>query len=140
TYPGKPSKRLIVAGLGKKDKFNTEKLRRAAAQVAQRAKSLDLTELSVVPPAGDAAEHTQVAVEGIALALYEFKRWKSKNSHPLKLQTVRVDGDADAVRRGEIYARATCLTRDLVNEPPSSCTPRYLADAAKKISKKGISI
>ena len=29
---------------------------------------------------------------------------------------------ADAVRRGEIYARATCLTRDLVNEPPSSCT------------------
>src|SRR5207248_1430522 len=59
---------------------------------------------------------------------------------PLKLQTVRVDGDADAIRRGEIYARATCLTRDLVNDPPSVCTPRYLADAARRIAKKGVTI
>jgi leucyl aminopeptidase len=140
TYPGKPSKRLIVAGLGRKDKFNTERLRRAAAQIAQRARSLDLTEISIVPPAGDRSENTQVVVEGVALSLYEYKRWKSKTPKQLKLQTVRVDGDADAVRRGEIYARATCLTRDLVNDPPSICTPRYLADAAKRIAKKGVSI
>jgi leucyl aminopeptidase len=140
TYPGKPLKRLIVSGLGKKDKFSTEKLRRAAAQVAQRARALDLADLSLVPPPGDRVENTQAAVEGVALALYEYKRYKSKNSKPLKLHTVRVDGDADAVRRGEIYARATCVTRDLVNDPPSVCTPRYLAEAARKISKKGISI
>jgi len=130
--------RHIVAGLGKKDKFTTEKLRRAAAAAAQRARFLDLADLSVVPPAGD--ENTQAVVEGIALALYEYKRFKSRNNKPLKLRTVRVDGDADAVRRGEIYARATCLTRDLVNDPPSVCTPRYLADAAKRIAKKGVSI
>jgi leucyl aminopeptidase len=140
TYPGKPARRLIVAGLGKKDKFTTEKLRRAAAQVGQRARSLDLAEISCVPPSGDNAENSQAVVEGISLALYEYKRWKSKQSKPLKLQTVRVDGDADAVRRGEIYARATCLTRDLVNDPPSICTPRYLADAAKKIARDGIAI
>jgi leucyl aminopeptidase len=138
--PGKGPKRLIVAGLGKKDKFTTEKLRRAAAMVGQRARTLDLTELSIVPPPGDRAEHPQAAVEGVALALYEYKRYKSKPGKPLKLQTVRVDGDADAVRRGEVYARATCLTRDLVNDPPSICTPRYLADAAKKVAKNGISI
>jgi leucyl aminopeptidase len=140
TRSGKPSRRLIVAGLGKKDKFTTEKLRRAAAQVGQRARALDLAEISAVPPAGDRAENSQAVVEGIALALYEYKRYKSKNNRPLKLQTVRVDGDADAVRRGEIYARATCLTRDLVNDPPSICTPRYLADAAKRVAKKGIGI
>jgi hypothetical protein len=134
-YPGK-GKRLIAAGLGKKDKFTTEKLRRAAAMVGQRARALDLAEISCVPPAGDRAENSQAVVEGIALALYEYKRWKSKTGKPLKLQTVRVDGDADAVRRGEIYARATCLTRDLVNDPPSVCTPRYLADAAKRSRRK----
>ena len=139
-YPGKPAKRLIVAGLGKKDKFNTEKLRRAAALIGQRARALDLAEISIVPPAGDRIEHTQVVVEGLSLALYEYKRWKSKSVKPLRLQTVRVDGDADAVRRGEIYARATCLTRDLVNDPPSVCTPRYLADAAKRVARKGITI
>ena len=139
-HQGKGAKRLIVAGLGKKDKFTTEKLRRAAAQIGQRARTLDLAEISIVPPPGDRAEHSQVVVEGIALALYEYKRYKSKPQKPLTLQTVRVDGDADAVRRGEIYARATCVTRDLVNDPPSVCTPRYLADAAKKIAKNGIAI
>jgi len=140
TRTGKPSRRLIVAGLGRKDKFTTEKLRRAAASIGQRARALDLAEISAVPPAGDRAENSQAVVEGIALALYEYKRYKSKNNRPLKLHTVRVDGDPDAVRRGEIYARATCVTRDLVNDPPSVCTPRYLADAAKQVAKKGISI
>jgi len=139
-HPAKGPKRLIVAGLGKKDRFTTEKLRRAAAQIGQRARTLDLTEISIVPPPGDREEHSQAVVEGVALALYEYKRYKSKPQKPLKLQTVRVDGDADAVRRGEIYARATCVTRDLVNDPPSVCTPRYLADAAKKIAKNGIGI
>jgi leucyl aminopeptidase len=139
-HPAKGPKRLIVAGLGKREKFTTEKLRRAAAQIGQRARTLDLAEISIVPPPGDRSEHSQAVVEGVALALYEYKRYKSKPQKPLKVATVRVDGDADAVRRGEIYARATCVTRDLVNDPPSVCTPRYLADAAKKIAKNGISI
>src|SRR5258708_5084988 len=138
TYEGK--RRIIVAGLGKKDKFNTEKLRRAAASAGQRARTLDLADVSVTLPPGDRAENSQAVVEGIALALYEYKRFKSRNNKPLKLHTVRVDGDADAVRRGDIYARATCLTRDLVNDPPSVCTPRYLADAAKHIAKNGVKI
>ena len=138
TYEGK--RRLIVAGLGKRDKFNTEKLRRAAASAGQRARTLDLAELSVTLPSGDRAENSQAVVEGIALALYEYKRFKSRNNKPLRLHTVRVDGDPDAVRRGDIYARATCLTRDLVNDPPSVCTPRYLADAAKHIAKNGVKI
>jgi len=55
-------RRLIVAGLGKKDKFTTEKLRRAAALAGQRARALDLAELSVTIPSGDRAENTQAAV------------------------------------------------------------------------------
>jgi len=139
-YPGKPTRRAIVAGLGKKEKFTPEKLRRAAAAAAQRARTLALGEISVSLPAGDRAENTQAVVEGIALALYEYKRYKSKDGQPLKLATVRVDGDADAVRRGEVYARATCLTRDLVNEPPSDCTPRRLAEAARSAARRGVSI
>src|SRR4051812_31336786 len=86
TYPGRPAKRLIVVGLGKKDKFTTEKLRRAAAQIAQRARALDLDQISLVPPPGDRAENAQAVVEGVALALYEYKRWKSRAQKPLKLQ------------------------------------------------------
>jgi leucyl aminopeptidase len=139
-YPGKPAKRLIAAGLGKKEKYTLEKLRRAAASAALRVRSLDLAEVSVELPAGDAAETAQAAVEGMALALYRYGKYKSADPKPMKLRTVRVDGDAEGVRHGRIYARATCLTRDLVNDPPSVCTPRYLADAAKRVAKDGVSI
>jgi leucyl aminopeptidase len=139
-YPGKPARRVIAAGLGKKARFTPEKLRRAAAAVAQRARSLALESLSLTLPPGDRAENTQAAVEGVALALYEYKEYKSRNAHPLKLAAVRVDGDADAVRRGEVYARATCLARDLVNEPPSDCTPRRLAEAARAAARRGVSV
>jgi leucyl aminopeptidase len=139
-YPGRPARRIIVAGLGKKDRLTTEKVRRAAALVALRARALDLADISLVPPPGNPSEHTQAVVEGVALALYEYKQYKSKIAKPLKLSTVRVDGDPEAVRRGEVYARATCLTRSLVNDPPSVCTPRYLAQAARGVAKKGIGI
>jgi leucyl aminopeptidase len=140
-YPGKPCRRMIVAGLGPKDRFTTEKLRRAAGAAAQRARSLNLREISVtLPPGGDASENAQAAVEGIALSLYEYKRYKSRVDGPSPLRTVRVDGDADAVRRGEVYARATALARDLVNEAPSDCTPRRLAEAARGVARRGVRV
>ncbi len=139
-YPGKPARRVIAAGLGKKEKLTLEKLRRASASIALRAKALGLADFSIVPPPGNAAEHTRAVVEGVALALYEYKRYKSRNNKPHGIKTVRVDGDAGPVRRAEVYARGACLTRDLVNDPPSVCTPRYLAAAAKAVAKKGIGI
>ncbi len=137
-YPGKPARRVITAGLGRKDLFTPERLRRAAALVGLRAKALGLSELSVVPPPGDRREHAQAVVEGLALALYEFKRYKSRNARLHPLRAVRVDGDREGVRRGDVYAAATCLARDLVNEPPSDCTPRRLAEAARTVARKGI--
>ncbi|HLF93547.1 MAG TPA: M17 family peptidase N-terminal domain-containing protein, partial [Planctomycetota bacterium] len=80
SYPGKPAKRVIAAGLGKKEKLTVEKVRRAAASIALRAKALGLAEFSIVPPSGNAAEHTRAVVEGVALALYEYKRYKSRNN------------------------------------------------------------
>lgn len=138
-YGGKP-KRVIAVGLGKKDKLTVEKLRRAAAVAAVRVRSLDLAEVSVVLPAGNPAEHAQAVGEGFLLALYEYKKLKTQGVKPLKLATVRIDGPAEAVERAAIYGAATCLARDLVNEPPSDCTPRRLAQAAKDVARHGIAI
>jgi leucyl aminopeptidase len=139
-YPGTPARRVIAVGLGKKDAFTPEKLRRAAAAAAARARSLDLKEISVELPAGNASENAQAATEGLLLALYEYKRFKTQGVKPLKLSAIRIDGPEEAVRRGETYARATCLARDLVNEPPRDCTPRRLAAAAKGVARSGIRI
>ena len=139
-YPGGPFRRLIVAGLGKKDAFTTEKLRRAAGQAARQVRALDLKEISLTLPPGNRRENARAAVEGMALALYEYPRFKTKDRRPLRLRLVRVDADGEAVRRGELFARAAAAARDLVNEPPSLCTPRRLAEAARAVARGGIRV
>jgi leucyl aminopeptidase len=137
-YPGRPARRVLAVGLGKKVAFTTERLRRAASLAARQVRSLDLKNASFTLPPGDRRENARAVVEGVALALYEYRSFKTKDVRPLKLRVVRVDGDAESVRRAGIYARATAAARDLVNEPPSRCTPRRLAEAARAAARGGI--
>ena len=155
-YPdgAKPARRVVVAGLGKAAAFDAEKLRRAAAGITNRIKSLDGKEITFGLPLDRRAavaprEQAQAAVEGLLLACYEYRKYKSKkNGAPTRLTRVRLavtaDGDAaplkEGAERARIFAEATCLTRDLVNEPPSVCTPRYLAEAAEQVAKDHASI
>ena len=155
-YPesAKPARRILVAGLGKASAFDAEKLRRASAAIANRIKSIDGKDVTYGLPldrraAVPAREQAQAAVEGLLLAFYEYRKYKSKpNGSPSKLARVRLaitdDGDAAALKEGaeraRIFSEATCLTRDLVNEPPSVCTPRYLATAAEEVAKGADSI
>ena len=155
-YPesAKPARRIIVAGIGKSAAFDAEKLRRASAAIANRIKALDGKDATFDLPldrraAVPAREQAQAAVEGLLLAFYEYQKYKSKpNGAPSKLSRVRLavsaEGDAPALKEGaeraRIFAEATCLTRDLVNEPPSVCTPRYLAAAAEEVAKGADSI
>ncbi|HZL71642.1 MAG TPA: leucyl aminopeptidase [Planctomycetota bacterium] len=150
-YPesGKPARRIIVVGLGKSSAFDSERLRRAAAAIAGRVKPLDGKEITLDLPLDRRAavsprEQAQAAAEGMLLAWYEYGKYKSKpNGAAKRVAKVRfaavADGDASPLKegaeRGRIFAEATCLTRDLVNEPPSVCTPRYLAQAAEDVVK-----
>ena len=75
--------RLLLVGLGKKEKFTLDKLRRAAATAAKKARSLKLDEAVFVPrlPEGTTAEGAaQAAAEGAALGLYRFTRYKTGGS------------------------------------------------------------
>ncbi|HTF58083.1 MAG TPA: leucyl aminopeptidase [Planctomycetota bacterium] len=150
-YPegGRPARRIAVAGLGKASAFDAERLRRAVAVITNRIKGLGGREVMIGLPLDRRAavaprEQAQAAVEGTLLACYEYSKYKSKPdgkaNHLSKIRLGAADaGDVSALRegaeRGRIYAEATCLARDLVNEPPSVCTPKYLADAASEVVK-----
>jgi leucyl aminopeptidase len=75
-----PAPRLLLVGLGERDTATPEKLRRAAATVARRARTLQLREaalsLPALPDVG-AREAAQAAAEGVALGLYRFLQHKS---------------------------------------------------------------
>lgn len=120
-------KPVVVIGLGSRDEANGDTFRRAAGIAVRAAKSG--TSVAIV-----CSEYSQEIAEGAVLGSYAFTAHKSE---PPEITLTRVDvvgGNADAVALGERIARATNLARDLINEPPSSMTPRAIGRVAGEIA------
>src|ERR671917_2443801 len=77
--PGGGQRRVLIAGLGKRDEFDAERARVAAAAAAGRAKELGAVSLSWASPGGDGVAGG--LVEGTLLKLYSFDRFKSSNDN-----------------------------------------------------------
>src|SRR5262249_15356450 len=72
-------KHLIVIGLGKKEEFKTDYLRRAAGAAVRSAAALKERELAVHLPAKFVQQRmAQAIAEGATLAGYKFLRYKTK--------------------------------------------------------------
>jgi len=141
-----PAARVMVVGLGPKKSGDAEILRRAAATSARRARDLGATSVAVFMPADGlpARARAQAIVEGGILGTYRFDKYlKEKSSKVLESLTV-LEPDRrqhlaarEGVRVGEACAAATCLARDLVNEPANMVTPTSLAACAEEIAQGG---
>jgi leucyl aminopeptidase len=141
-----PAGRVIVVGLGPRREADAETVRRAAALGARRARDLGAESVAVcLEVQGVAARaRAQAVVEGAVLGTYRFDKYlKEKDAKAIRsLVVLEPDGRArnaarEGVASGEIRAAATCLARDLVNEPANVVTPTYLARRAEEIAKAG---
>jgi leucyl aminopeptidase len=135
-------RRVVVVGLGKRDEFDSEKARVAAAVAAGRARELSARSLSWEAPPG--AGVAGALVEGTLLALYKFDRFKSSpdgdDSSPSdgeveSLEVVSADADVSAaVERAAVTAAAQNAARDLQNLPSNVATPSFLASRAEELA------
>jgi leucyl aminopeptidase len=128
-------KRVIVVGLGKRDEFDGERARGAAAVAAARASEMGAQSLSWAAPSG---EWAGPIVEGTLLKLYKFDRFKSKKDddssdglNSLEVSSADADLD-DAVSEARVRSEATNRTRDLQNLPANVATPEFLAERARE--------
>lgn len=140
--------RLLLIGLGDEGSFTLEKLRRSAATVAKKARSLKVESVAFAPktPEGSGVEGVaRAASEGAALGLYRFARYKTAEDpdteaeHPANFDVVFAPEEQEAanlgLRKGEALASAAVLARNLANEPSNTATPEYLAEKAREISE-----
>jgi leucyl aminopeptidase len=138
--------RVLVVGLGPKKTGDAEAVRRGAAAAVRRARDLGASSVAVFM-SGDgltARERAHAVVEGASLGTYRFDRYlKEKSDKVIQslsvVEPVRTQHAAarEGLRVGEIFAGATCLARDLVNEPANVLTPSYLARRAEEIARAG---
>jgi leucyl aminopeptidase len=137
--------RLLLVGLGNRERFDLERLRRVSATAARRARTLKLREAAFSLPILQGAavrEAAQAAAEGASLGLYRFDRHKS-GAENQELETFWLISDEkdlgqtiEGAEVGQKAAWGTSLARDLANEPSNVATPEYLAQKAREIAER----
>ncbi|HEX5227532.1 MAG TPA: leucyl aminopeptidase [Bryobacteraceae bacterium] len=131
------AKRLVLAGGGKRERFDAAELRKLAGTVFRVLKPKGIRSIALsLDAAFQSDDFVAAAAEGAILADLENDRYKTdpkKGEKRIDSVTI-LGGSQAAVDRGRILAEAQNFTRELANEPANVLTPTLLAERAKQMS------
>ena len=129
--------RILLIGLGKKNKFNASGVRLAAGKASRAAISKKVGSVAVECFCSG-LESCQAMGEGLVLGSYQFLDYKTKDEKNFELKSATVIGcDHDEITKGTAIGKAVCFARDLANHPGNVTTPSRLAEEAGEIAKEG---
>jgi leucyl aminopeptidase len=140
--PGVAAQRVLLAGAGKPEKFDSAELRKLAGSALRHLKSKSVKNIALALENGWATEeYVCAAVEGAILGNFEPDRYKTGNDKKAvdSFTVVTSSGGAEfqkAAERGRIIAEAQNFTRGLVNEPANRLTPAKVAEAARQMASE----
>lgn len=138
---GKTVQRILLAGIGKKEKFTNDTIRYVSGKIAQKARELKLKEFSIIVPPSSIIEpvlSVSQIVEGCKMSLYKFEKYKSKKENNVPDLTILVSKSekiSKAIKIADIVSDGAVYTKNIANLPPNECIPATLANLAKIISK-----
>ncbi|MDX1566683.1 MAG: leucyl aminopeptidase [Longimicrobiales bacterium] len=145
--------RILAVGVGKKEAYDAEAVRKFAGRVVRFAEERRLKTLSVaVEAAGDLeiGDAAGAAAEGVVLAAWRFRELKTgageEDDSPIQVEEVVIGGSGDGpadttavdegVRIGGAQARGENLARTLQQHPGNLMTPTVLAEKAREMSEE----
>ena len=145
-----PATRVVVAGLGKSQDFDADRVRRVSATVCARLRRIGVTDVAtIVHGAGigglEPRAAAQAMAEGALLGLYRFDKYKSGGDDKNDLEALRVvefdpakiPDIESGLEAGAMLAGAVNRCRDMVNEPANEMTPAQMAEAALEVALAG---
>ena len=141
--------RVLVHGLGARDKLSPARLRSQAGGLARALRGLDAGRVALAPEAtwigNDLERAGQSLAEGFTLGLYRFDQHRTRAQdrpsgnvaslsivEPAQRRAARL---RDGVERGQVLGEAQNLTRDLANTPANLMTPTDMAAKAQEIAE-----
>ncbi len=147
--------RVAVVGLGRRERFSADRVRRSAAIVCRALRRAGARHVGLALAWAESGVNLALAAraasEGALLGLYEFTRYKQQSDNAMpsgaengrghkQIEAITILGRGRepalraAVERGLILAEATNLARDLGNEPPNVLTPTEMANRARAMA------
>lgn len=139
----KANQRVVLLGLGKKDRVDIEKLRRVYSQLTKACFQKKIAEICLFLPQGSLDENKTLTgvADGILLTNYTFNALKNvKKPADALLKRVGLVGISknglQVVKRCQTIAEGVYIARDLVNGNADTVTPQYLVQFAKQLVRK----
>jgi leucyl aminopeptidase len=140
-------RRVVVAGVGKRDEVDADALRTAASAVAGRVADVGGTvawalddSLPLSP-----AEQARAIVEGTMLGSYSPGRWKTEEQPDRPVEKIVLWArDADELKetagQTAVIGKWVNAARDLANSPPNELTPEALAARASELAGPNVKV
>lgn len=139
-------RRLLLVGLGKREKATAETIRRASATAVKEAQKLKVAAVTVAVN-GDLSSEPEAAAqafaEGTELGAYRFWHYRTGltdeqtfNVERATLFTRSDEKTRQGIATGQAIARGVNFARDLVNGPGYAMHPPALGDEAVKLGKR----
>ena len=136
-----PAAHILLIGLGKEAQVATDMWRKTGARLAREASATAAQEAAFFFAARDLSPEASAAVaEGVHLSSYQFNKYRSNARAGAAIKTLTFF--APGLRRGAALDKAietvekvipgVFLARDLINEPPSVTTARFLGEQAQR--------
>ena len=134
-------RKLFVYGLGKKNEFDLDFLRRGAGKAVRYAEGMKTKSLTIlVPHLKNRKDAAQALTEGALLAKFKFDDYKTSKEDKFKVEKVDVIAEkvdvSSAVKKGVILANAQNYVREVNEHPSNFITPLKMAEYARKLSKE----
>ncbi len=147
TFGKLPARIVAVAGLGKRQDFNVDKIRGVAGEFCRSLRKLNCHKIATILHGAGIGDieleaSAEAIVEGALLGLYSFNKYKKPEYADVEEMLIVVREEdripilEPAVHKGKAIAEATKLARDMVNEPANYMTPTRMAEAAREIATK----
>lgn len=127
------SPRVVLVGLGQKDKANHETVRKASGKSVKQLRDLGCKSIAIESLHGDG----QSVAEGVVLGLHRFDELKTLESKKKKIvDEVIFCGNPEEIstwKNGVVIADSQNVARRLSELPANFATPTYFCNSAKEL-------
>ncbi len=143
-----PAKRVVVAGLGKRERFDALAARSVSGGLARYLRRIGVKSAATLAHGAGIGglspwESGAAVAEGTHLGLYEFAQYKSRSNGDddgkqlealtiVEQDSAKLEALQDGVAHGAMLAEAVNLCRDMVNEPANVMSPSRMAAIAEE--------
>jgi leucyl aminopeptidase len=145
-----PASHVLLVGMGDMKEIDNHTWRKAGARARREASGVGAEHIAFFfAPERDPVAAAGAIVEGALLASYQFNRYRSNSKAAAEVKSLtlfkpgfaRTAAMEQSVRSVEQMLPGVYLARDLVNEPPSITTARFLGEQAQRHCRgRGLSV